>query len=157
QLRSENSSIFYDPALYNTVADCIVTSSSVASRYRQNRTLYAAQNAFYDTLAAKWKRLREFGPQDGSGPRITIWGNPHGMKPFANRDSLTMPPLPQVTEDRLPGSFSAYFERYGYVLEAYGFCDAAVQMYLAGLRYKEEPEESLRPLVTGAIRSSMAA
>src|SRR5262249_41651919 len=67
-----------------------------------------------------------------------------------------VPPYPALAADQMPGSFMRYFERYAFNLEAYGFFDAAVRMYLGALRYRDEPNDALRPLVVGAIRASIA-
>jgi uncharacterized membrane protein YjjB (DUF3815 family) len=157
QVRAENSSIFYQLSLYDEVADCIVTSSSVGSRYRKNPTLFQAQNAFYDSLALRWTKAKEFGPEDGSGPHIVIYRNPHGLEPFGVRKSTLFPPMPAVVPDQLPGAFSAFFERQGFLFESYGYQDGATALYLHGLRYADQPREAVRPLVLGAIRTSLAA
>ena len=155
QVRSENSAIFYSLALYQNMADYIVTSSSITSRYRKVPAQYPAQNAFYDSLSATWTRAKEFGIESGGGPRITIWQNPRRLTPFAARTALPVPPMPAVVRDLLPGSFSAYFERYGFLLESYQFYEAAVGTFLGGLRYTDQPREAQRPLVVGAIRAAI--
>jgi hypothetical protein len=157
QVRSENTGIFYDIALYRDVADVIVTSSSVSSRYRKNPTLFRPQVAFYDSLESGWRKAREFGPADGSGPRISIYVNPRQTTAFAQRRSVAVPPAPPVVPDLLPGSFAGWFERLGYIYEAYGFGEAAAQIYQQGLRYPDQPAESRRSLGLGAIRGSIAA
>jgi hypothetical protein len=157
QVKSENSAIFYNPALYDGVADIIVTSSSVASRYKKDPQLYAAQAAFYDTLETRWIKRREFGPQDGSGPRVTIWGNPHGLPPFAARRELALPPPPPVVPDLLPGTFAGYFDRLAFNYEGYGFYDHAAAVYGMGLRYPDQPPVLRRSLFMGAIRNSLSA
>jgi hypothetical protein len=157
QVRSENSAIFYDLSFYDRVADCFVTSSSVGSRYRKDATLYAPQVAFYDSLAARWTKVKEFGPQDGSGPRIAIYRNPAHATPFSQRRPQAPPPPLRVAPDLLPGSFSAFFERLGFDYEGYGYNDAAVAVYRMGLRYADQPPDARRGLFMGAIRNSLAA
>lgn len=157
QVRAENSAIFYSLALYDSLADYIVTSSSITSRYRKAPAQFPAQNAFYDSLSATWTRAKEFGVESGSGPRITIWQNPHGLVPFSARKIQPVPPLPAVVPDLLPGAFSSYFERYGFLLENYHFYGAAIGMFWAGLRYADQPPEAQRPLVLGSIRAAIAA
>ncbi len=157
QVRPENSAIFYQLGLYDEVVDCIVTSSSVVSRYRKNPALFQAQNAFYDSLALRWTKAKEFGPEDGSGPRIVIYRNPHGLEPFGKRRSTAFPPMPAIVPDALPGAFSAFFDRQGFLFESFGYQDGATALYLHGLRYDDQPPEAVRPLVLGAIRTSLAA
>ena len=157
QVRSENSAIFYDLSVYDRFADVVITSSSVASRYRKNPQLYAPQVAFYDSLEARWTKRKEFGPDDGSGPRIAIYTNPRQELPFAQRPAMLPPPPLRLAPDLLPGSFTAYFERLGFDYEGYGFHDAAVAVYVMGLRYRDQPADARRALFLGAIRNSLRA
>jgi 4-amino-4-deoxy-L-arabinose transferase-like glycosyltransferase len=157
QIMSENTAIFYDLKIYDDIANVIATSSSVSSRYRKNPSQFAAQCAFYDSLAARWTALREFGPADGHGPRITLWGNPRQPAPFAQRRDVTVPPAPPVVRDLLPGSFAGFFERLAYHYEAYGFSAQAAEVYLQGVRYRDQPYDAQRSLLLGAVRTSIAA
>jgi hypothetical protein len=156
QVMSENTALFYDPKLYDNVADLWVTSSSVVSRYRKNPGLYAAQCSFYDSLDAHWNKLREFGPQDGSGPRITIYGNPRVKTPFSARRPAQPPAAPPIIDDLVPGTFSGFFERFGFLYEIYDFQAAAGQVYAMGLRYPDQPAEGRRPLALGLVRTALA-
>jgi hypothetical protein len=126
------------------------------SRYRKNPSLYQAQCAFYDSLEARWRKLREFGPADGSGPHITMYGNPYLKVPFAARRPAQPPPAPPVVPDLVPGTFSGFFERFAFLYEIYGFQAAAGQVYEMGLRYMDEPFEGTRPLAVGLIRTALA-
>lgn len=157
QIMSENTAIFYDLKIYDEIANVIATSSSVSSRYRKNPSQFRAQCAFYDSLAARWTALREFGPSDGHGPRITLWGNPRQPAPFAQRRDVPAPPAPPVVRDLLPGSFAGFFERLAYDYEAYGFHAQAAEVYLQGVRYRDQPYEAQRALLVGAVRASIAA
>jgi 4-amino-4-deoxy-L-arabinose transferase-like glycosyltransferase len=156
QVMSENTALFYDMSLYNGVADLWVTSSSVAGRYRKDPRLYSAQCAFYDSLEAHWNKLREFGPADGSGPRITVYGNPHVQVPFAARRPAMPPPAPPVVPDLVPGCFAGYFERFGFLYEIYGYNAAAGLVYEMGLRYPDQPADIVRHLALGLIRTALA-
>lgn len=156
QVMSQNTALFYDLKLYDDVADLWVTSTSVLSRYRKNPSLYKAQCSFYDSLAARWRTLREFGPADGSGPRITVYGNPRLKVPFAARRPALPPPAPPVVADLVPGTFSGFFERFGFLYESYGFQSAAGRVYEMGLRYPDQPAEGRRPLALGLIRTALA-
>jgi len=157
QVRSENTAIFYDPRLYADVADLVVTSSAVSSRYRANPTLFRAQNAFYDTLETRWTRLREFGPADGGGPRLTVYGNPRQKVPFQRRGVVAIPPAPPVVADRLPGAFARFFARFASVYESYGYHEAAAALFQMGLRHRDQPQDARQGLGLGAVRSLLAA
>ena len=146
QVLSQATSLFYDLSLYDDIADIIVTSSSVGSRYRKNPQLFAAQLAFYADLDKRYEKLREFGPADGSGPRITIYHNPRLTVPFATRTAVPPLPPPPVIKDLLPGSIGGYFDRMGYNFEAYGFYASGLTTYGLGLRYTDQPEEIRRSL-----------
>jgi hypothetical protein len=152
QVMSENTALFYDLGLYDRGADLIVTSSSITSRYRKNPGQFRKQCAFYDSLAARWECRREFGPADGSGPRITIYSNPHLRVPFAERRPALPPPAPPVVRDLVPGTFSSFFERFGFLYESYGFQEAAGEVYRFGLAYPDQPPEGRGPLGRGLIR-----
>lgn len=156
QVMSENTALFYDLGLYDRVADLIVTSSSITSRYRKNPGQFRKQCAFYDSLAARWECRREFGPADGSGPRITIYSNPHLRVPFAERRPALPPPAPPVVRDLVPGTFSSFFERFGFLYESYGFQEAAGEVYRFGLAYPDQPPEGRGPLGRGLIRTALA-
>jgi hypothetical protein len=156
QVRPENSALFYDLRLFEQSADLIVVSSSVRSRYRLKPESFPAQNAFYDSLEVQWNKVREFGPQDGSGPRLTLYANPRVTPPFSKR-RLGPPPPPPVVPDLIPGSFSMNFERLAYLYESYGFDATAAQIYQMGLRYPDQPFEGRRPLGVGAVRTSLKA
>jgi 4-amino-4-deoxy-L-arabinose transferase-like glycosyltransferase len=154
QVMPENSALCYDLRLYQEAADLIVTSSSVASRYRREPQRYAAQLGFYSAVESSWKKVREFGPQDGSGPRITIYRHPQERPPFSKRGAPP-PPAPPVVPDLLPGSIGGFFERLGFNYEAYGFHAAALEIFSMGLRYQDQPADIARSLRLGAVRNAV--
>ena len=156
QVRPENTALFYDLRLYEESADLIVVSGSVRSRYRQKPETFEAQNAFYDSLEARWTKVRELGPEDGSGPRLALYANPRVTPPFSKRQAAPLP-LPPVVPDLIPGSFSMSFERLAFLYEAYGFNAVASVIYQMGLRYPDQPFEGRRSLGVGAVRTSLKA
>src|SRR4029077_10009845 len=69
QVDPARSAAFYDPTLYR-VADAFVVTSAVRDRYRAEPARFAAQIAFYDTLAATWPVWQRFPINGGPGPEI---------------------------------------------------------------------------------------
>ncbi len=157
QVMPENSAPFYDLPVYNERADFIVTSSSIGSRYRKEPQRYAAHNRFYDDLQRTWTQVREWGPADGSGPRITIFRNPHLAGTFAQRPNPSGGRLPRIVRDQLPGSAAGYYERLAFVYEAYGFDRAASDVFRHGLLQRDQPFEVRQSLLNGALRCLLRA
>jgi hypothetical protein len=107
---------------------------------------------FYEELERAWTKVREFDPAGATGPRITVYKNPRITTPFAQRQHPAGGRLPQIARDLLPGSAAGYYERLGFVYEAYGFDRAASDVYRHGLLQREQPFEMRKSLVNGALR-----
>ena len=157
QVMPENSAPFYDLSIYDDRADLIVTSSSIGSRYRKDPQRYPQHLQFYEALERTWTKVQEFDPAKGSGPRITIYRNPRFTVPFVERPDSTGGRLPRITRDMLPGSASGFYERLGFVYEAYGFDRPASEIYQYGLQQREQPFEMRAPLLNGALRCLLRA
>jgi len=158
QMLPENSSPFYDLPVYDERADYIITSSSIESRYRKEPQRYAAHNRFYDDLQRTWRLEREWGPADGSGPRLAVFRNPRFAEvPFAERPNPSGGRLPRITRDLMPGSAAGYYERLAFVYEAYGFERAAADIYRHGLLQRDQPFELRKNLLIGALRCLIRA
>jgi len=157
QVMPENSAPFYDLSIYDDRADLIVISSSIGSRYRKDPQRYPQHVQFYEALERTWTKVQEFDPAQGSGPRITIYRNPRLTVPWVERPDSTEGKLPRITRDMLPGSASGFYERLGFVYEAYGFARAASKIYRYGLQQREQPFEMRQPLLNGALRCQLRA
>ncbi len=132
QVAPERSARFYDPTLYR-VADVFVVTGSVRDRYRREPLRFAAQLAFYDTLASSWERWREFPANGGPGPGITVYRQPGHAQVFAAR--RPSPGAPPMLGAGPPSGGEAYFYyNLGLNYELFGFVAEALPVYLEGLR-----------------------
>ena len=128
----ERSARFYDPALYR-VADVFVVSASVRDRYLREPARFAAQLAFYDTLAASWERWQEFPANGGPGPGITVYRQPGHAQVFAaRRPSPGAPPV--LGAGPQSGGEGYFYYNLGLNYEVFGFVAEALPVYLEGLR-----------------------
>jgi 4-amino-4-deoxy-L-arabinose transferase-like glycosyltransferase len=152
QVIPEAAGVFYDLRLYEDLPDVIVTSSSVGSRYRKEPERYKQQLAFYDSLETRYTKVKEFGPADGNGPRITIYRDPHHTVPFSQRKTVPLPRADVGPKELYPGTASAFYQRLGANYEVYGFFDAAALAYSLGLGYPAGYPSLPRDLRLGVIR-----
>jgi tetratricopeptide (TPR) repeat protein len=162
QVRPELMSVFYNLDLYDDVADYIVTSSSVSSRYRKDPEKFHQQIDFYDKLEERYELAREFGPKDGSGPRLKIYRNPRRTTHFSQRRDVPPPRFDLAkAQDTLPTVVGRHYQRYAVNLEMYGFYTQAAASYLLAWTVTNiDPHadrEFLRNLATGAVRSYLQA
>ncbi|UCE01856.1 MAG: glycosyltransferase family 39 protein [Candidatus Latescibacterota bacterium] len=162
QVRPELMSVFYDLDLYDDVADYIVTSSSVSSRYRKDPEKFHQQIAFYDELEERYELAREFGPQDGSGPRLKIYRNPRRTTHFSQRRDVPPPRFDLAkAQETLPTVVGRHYQRYAVNLEMYGFYTQGAASYLLAwnvTHIDSHPDrEQLRNLATGAVRCYLQA
>jgi hypothetical protein len=132
QVAPERSAPFYDPALHR-VADVFIVTGSVRDRYRREPARFAAQLAFYDTLAASWDRWQEFPANGGPGPGITIYRQRGHAQVFAGR--RPSPGTPALLAPGPPNGGEAYFYyNLGLNYELFGFVTEALPVYLEGMR-----------------------
>ena len=157
QVRAELMSVFYDMRTYRTLADYVVTSSSISSRYRKDPRLYAPMLAFYDSLDAHFQLVQEFDEDDGIGPHLRIYKNPRFDRVFADRDSVPTPSsIPRLVET-VSGSVGPFYQRMGVNYEAFGFDAQAADAYLLATQYTD-PNPTFRfNCVTGALRCYLRA
>ncbi len=133
QVAPERSSAFYDPALYR-IADAFIVTGSARDRYRREPERFAAQLAFYDTLASSWEVWGAFPSRGGPGPDIVVYRNRAQARPFAQRRPLPGPP-PTLREGRPTGGEAYFYYNLGLNYELFGFVGAALPAYLEGLRF----------------------
>ena len=157
QVRAELMSVFYDMRYYRPLADYVVTSSSVSSRYRKDPRLYAPMLAFYDSLDAHFELVRELDEEDGIGPRLRIYKNPRFDRIFADRDSVPAPSSIPPLVETASGSVGPFYQRMGVNYEAFGFDVQAADAYLLATRYTDPSPTFRFNCVTGALRCLLRA
>ncbi len=157
QVGSQYVTPFYALYRYEGLADYIVTSSSVSSRYRKDPALFAPMLSFYDSLAARWTLAKEFGPADGTGPRLSIYKNPRFAVVFARRGHIpspaALPPLPEP----VPRVVGPCYQREGVNLETFGYFEEAAQAFLMASDYAEARPNFRIAVITSALRCYLRA
>jgi hypothetical protein len=151
QVGPERSGPFYDLQLYPMV-DVIVTSDAVRSRYLNDRTRFAAQLAFYDSVERRFTRVADFpaGPA-ARGPRVTIYRAANAGAVFGQRESVAMPrPLPAPAETFAVGEGAHFFYEMGQNYEEYRFGPGALRAYELAEQLPMEGRAGLFPAVSGA-------
>lgn len=132
QVGPERSAPFYDPALYR-VADVFVVTGSARDRYRREPERFAAQLAFYDTLAASWDRWQEFPANGGPGPGITVYRQRGHAQVFAARRPSPGPPA-RLGAGPPTGGEAFFYYNLGLNYELFGFTAEALPIYVEGMR-----------------------
>ena len=125
QVNPERTEVVYDMSIYE-LADAIVTSTAVKSRYLTEPERFAGQVAFYHDLEARFKKEKEFRPTGGDAPTVTVYTNPRQTTPFALRKNVT--PAPVLKPSRHDNTREAVFyvnlglnyETFGHHEEGYG-------------------------------------
>lgn len=128
QVHPETSAPFYDLRLHRD-ADAIIVTDDVSSRYAADPTRFPRQNAFYDSLESRFRRVREI--PGGPGPRIRIYVSPVDRPPFAKRPSVEGPAAEQGDGGGLKPGF--HFD-VGFAYETGGFFPEALTAYALGLK-----------------------
>lgn len=157
QVRPELSAPFYSLSQYADLADYIVTSSSVSSRYRKDPELFAPMVAFYDSLEARFALAREFGPEDGVGPRLRLYKNPNVNVPFSQRGTVAMPSSRPLLQELVPGVVGPCYQRMAVNFETFGYDLQAADAYLIAVRYAENRPGFQRSVLVGAVRCYLRA
>jgi hypothetical protein len=154
QVSPERSAPYYDLALYQDV-DLVITSSSIRSRYEEDRLRFPQQSAFYDSLEATYQRIQEFPPGDSGGPHLTLYVNPRQPDVLASR-SVLAGPIP-LKRGPTPITEEAYFYyQWGIAYEIFGFNGPALRAYeIAEAALALRPQ--LRRNVALAIARCLAA
>jgi 4-amino-4-deoxy-L-arabinose transferase-like glycosyltransferase len=134
QVFPENSGVFYDFPLYAN-ADFFVTTDAVRRRYLADRTRFARQVAFYDSLETACRKIAEINPGGGGGSVITIYHNPRNAGPFATRRRVAPPaPLPSGG-GTATGSEATFYYNVGLNYEVFSFLPEAIASYDIAVRY----------------------
>ncbi len=149
QVGAERSAAFYDLALYGA-ADLFVVTSSVRSRYEADRTRYARQCAFYDSLERRWPRAAHFASAGHAGPDISIFRNPDHEGWFPSRHDV---PGPVPAGDSRSGAENFFYWNLGVNYETGGRFEGAIVSYRIALRY---PPRSTDTELYASIASRLA-
>ena len=157
QVGAEYVAPFYALYRYDGIADYIVISSSVGSRYRKDPALFAPMLAFYDSLASRWTLAKELGPADGTGPRLSIYKNPRFDVVFARRGQVASPAALPPLREAVPRMVGPSYQRLGINLEMFGYSEAAAQAYLLASNYPEYQPNFRIDVITSALRCYLNA
>jgi 4-amino-4-deoxy-L-arabinose transferase-like glycosyltransferase len=134
QVFPENSGVFYDFSLYAN-ADFFVITDAVKQRYLADRTRFARQVAFYDSLETVCRKVAEINPGGGGGSVITIYHNPRNTSPFAARRRVAPPALPRTGGGAGTGSEATFYYNMGLNYEVFSFLTEAIASYEIAVRY----------------------
>lgn len=152
QVEPERSDVFYSLRLYE-VADIIVTSSAVKSRYEREPERFRHQLAFYDSLEATYVRAKQFTSENMTGPVVTIYRNPAATTVFSRRQNVVPPaPLPDYRED-LTGEEGQFYYNLALNYETYGHHSSAIDAYTMALGYPSEDDNLFFAVCLGLTRS----
>ena len=157
QVRPESVSPFYDLVLYDDIADYVVISSPVSSRYRAQPELFAEQVRFYAALEQRYDLVRSFGSADGTGPQLSIYRNPVRRECFALRRDVPSPATWPRIDTTLPRVASRHYRRMGTNLEEFGFYSQAADAYVIAASYPGLASGFQRAVATDAARSYLRA
>ena len=140
----ERSAKYYDVARYAR-ADAFVVTSAIRERYRGDASRYAAQVAFYDTLARRWRLAARFEPHGGPGPVIEVYRNPAARGSFASRPAPAAADSAIAVTDPLTGAEAFWYLDQGLAEELAGHAAAAEDCYRLALRFgASEPAQYAR-------------
>jgi 4-amino-4-deoxy-L-arabinose transferase-like glycosyltransferase len=156
QVRSQYVEPFYELDQYVS-ADYLITSSSVRGRYEREPQKYPNIIEFYKELDDTWERVKSFEHLDMVGPDIRIYKNPQQDTVLANRGMVRAPfSLPRI-QDPGTGLVAPHLQRFGAILEVFGYQEAAAEAFELALTYPPISEELTQALVVRALRARMRA
>lgn len=154
QTMPERSEVYYDLSLYR-LADVVVTSSSIKSRYTKEPDRFPTQSAFYDSLNSRFQKLQEFKPDGGSGPTIAVYKNPDQQTPFRTRRVIDRPPV--LAKSRYDNAREELFYlNLGLNYETFGHPRQAYQCYQLANRYPVYQPAVFKALALGMARCLVA-
>jgi hypothetical protein len=132
QVEPERSEVFYDIGLYE-IADVVIVSNAVRSRYLQEPERFRRQLDFYRALEDRFEKVHEFAPQGLSKSSLTLYQNPRNEAPFAKR--VLVPPPPELRRERpaRSGSEELYYYNLGLNYEMFLHLFQAITAYEYGL------------------------
>jgi hypothetical protein len=134
QVHPERSEVFYDLNLYE-VADFVIISSAVRSRYQKDPARFSRQIAFYDSLEISFHKVWEIIPEGMAGPSLWIYKNPKHSVQFAGRKTVQGPPPLRHSLKSLSGSEELYYINIGRNYEVYRFYKEALASYDLAFKY----------------------
>ncbi len=156
QTLPERSEAFYDLSLYR-MADIIITSSSVSSRYLDDPKRFGRQIGFYRQLASEYTVIFRTGPEDGNGPSLTIFRNPHHDLPVSDRSEVSFPSLLGVSAGRRPtGSEELFYLDLGLNYQTFDFHRQAIASFQLAFKFPVIRITSYNSLILGMTRSYLA-
>ncbi|MBN2071945.1 MAG: glycosyltransferase family 39 protein [Candidatus Krumholzibacteriota bacterium] len=152
---SERSESFYDLSLYR-MADIIITSSSVCSRYMKDPARYSKQNAFYVALARDYDIVFKSAEDASSGPVLTIFRSTRHHREFSRRKEIEFPSLLSLSGDLATGSEELFYLDLGLNYEAFGYYRQAIASYQLAFNFPVVRSSSYNSLILGMTRCLLA-
>ncbi|MBN2185304.1 MAG: glycosyltransferase family 39 protein [Candidatus Krumholzibacteriota bacterium] len=146
---------FYDLSLYN-MADIIIISSSVASRYLKDPERFPRQLAFYRELRKDYRIVFETSSEGCSGPVLTVFRNPRHEAQFAARRDVDFPSLLKEAGSGPSGSEELFYLDLGLNYEAFNFYRQAIASFQLAFEFPVIRTASYNSLILGMTRSLIA-
>jgi hypothetical protein len=144
QVDPERSGVFYDHDVL-AVADVIVTTAAVRSRYEKEPARFSRQVAFYRNLESSFELVAEF---EG----IRVYRNRSHERPFSERGSPAPPPPLQEGLAAAPGAQEQFYFFLGMNFEAFNHYAAAYTCYETAFRYSVPNPVLLTDVAIGMAR-----
>ncbi len=155
QVKPELSEAFYDLSLYE-VADMIITSSGVRSRYLADPSRFRHQVAFYDSLENGFQKVRVFLPQRKTGPTVIIYKNPRQGITFQERRAVKGPRVLSPSRRTAAGARAIFYDTLGLNYETYGYFKEALDSYEMGFACQITHPQVFKNLALGKTRCLLA-
>jgi 4-amino-4-deoxy-L-arabinose transferase-like glycosyltransferase len=133
-LKPERAEVFYDLSLYE-IADVVVTSSMVKSRYLKEPLRFRRQITFYEDLEREFQVIEEFVPRGSPGPTLTVYRNPRHRVPFGRRGSVEPPRPFSHGRETSSGSEELFLKNLGVNYEVFGYYREALAAYDLAFQY----------------------
>jgi hypothetical protein len=133
-LKPERSEVFYDISLYG-IADFVVTSSMVKTRYLKEPDRFRRQISFYGELEREFERVKEFLPDGRPGPAVTVYRNPRQRVPFGGRGQVRPPPVLRHEGTMYSGSEELFYKNLGVNYEVFQYYREALAAYELAFEY----------------------
>ncbi len=133
-LKPERAEVFYDLSLYG-IADVVVTSSMVKSRYLKEPLRFRRQVAFYEDLEREFEAVEEFVPNGRPGPTLTVYRNPRHRVPFGRRGTVEPPRPFSHGRETSSGSEELFLKNLGVNYEVFGYHREALAAYDLAFQY----------------------
>lgn len=132
---AENSGVYYDLTLYED-ADYVITSNGVRSRYLKDPSRFPAHIAFYNDLEKNFQLVREFRPEDGPGPIVSVYKNPHQSIPFSARRTVRGPAELEASPDKAYRGEEFFLENLGFNYQTFKYYREALTCFEMAFRFQ---------------------